>query len=167
MEFILDKLNIKDDHRYSRQSYSIGRDVMCKINNTTILIIGYNTLSLEITKNLVLLGINNIDIEKNNILKNYEKTGLYYPEEDDSYLNKLRELNPTININSVNILKSDNLRKELRDKKIGEYPLSINSWFFIIELSPIFIFSRSPIASRNDFLFLRGCGNSNFSPKDL
>jgi ubiquitin-activating enzyme E1 len=86
------------DDRYSRQSYSIGRDVMYKLNNSSILIIGYNILSQEILKNLILLGISNIDILENNNLENYEKTGLYYK---DNYLDKLKELNPTININSV------------------------------------------------------------------
>jgi ubiquitin-activating enzyme E1 len=95
--FSLKKLN--DDHRYSRQSYSIGRDVMLKLNNSFVLIVGYNILSQEIIKNLVLLGINNIDIFQNSNLQNYEKTGLYYSENE--YLNKLRELNPTININSI------------------------------------------------------------------
>ena len=45
-------LDIKDDERYSRQSYTIGKDVMGKISNSKILVIGYNCLGLEIIKNL-------------------------------------------------------------------------------------------------------------------
>ena len=98
-------INLNDNHRYSRQSYSIGRDVMYKLNDSSILVIGYSILSQEIIKNLVLLGINNIDIIQNNILENYEITGLYYLE--DEYLNKLRELNPTININSIKTINNE------------------------------------------------------------
>ena len=51
-----------DNERYSRQSYTIGQDVMLKLSQSKILIIGYSTVSLEIIRNLALLGINTIDI---------------------------------------------------------------------------------------------------------
>lgn len=109
-----------EDQRYSRQSYSIGKDVMNKINDSSILIIGYNTLSLEIIKNSILLGINTVEIF-NNKLENNKKTGLYY-KSDNIPLDKLRELNPIININEVNILNIDN---EIDIKKIRKYRLII------------------------------------------
>jgi ubiquitin-activating enzyme E1 len=113
---------IKDlNDRYSRQSYSIGRDVMYKLNNSSVLIIGYNILSQEIIKNLVLLGINNINILENNCLNNYEKTGLYYLENE--YLNKLKELNPTININLV---VKDNINNENNENNEIEFYKKFN-----------------------------------------
>lgn len=110
-----------EDHRYSRQSYSIGKDVMNKINDSSILIIGYNTLSLEIIKNSILIGINTIEIFNNSKLENNNKTGIYY-KNDKLPLDKLRELNPIININEVNILNSEN---DIDIKKIKKYKLVI------------------------------------------
>ena len=55
-----------DNERYSRQSYTIGQDVMLKLSQSKILIIGYSTVSLEIIRNLSLLGINTIDIHIKN-----------------------------------------------------------------------------------------------------
>ena len=74
---------IIDNERYSRQSYSIGQDVMCKLSQAQVLVIGYSTLSLEIIKNLALLGINTIDIHSNKKLEQYQKTGMYYKYNDE------------------------------------------------------------------------------------
>ena len=71
-------LDIKDDERYSRQSYTIGKDVMGKISNSKILVIGYNCLGLEIIKNLCLLGISKIDLIDNNNLTKKEINSMYY-----------------------------------------------------------------------------------------
>lgn len=106
------------DHRYSRQSYSIGQDTQTKLSNASILVIGYNTLAQEIIRNLALIGVAKIDIFVNeNILKQTLSTsGLYYPIINNTIpLDDLRKLNPTIQINCVNILDDDN---ELEKKKI-------------------------------------------------
>ncbi len=106
------------DHRYSRQSYSIGKEAQTKLSNGTILLIGYNSLAQEIVRNLALIGIKKIDIFVNKeILKQTNNsTGLYYPIIDDSIpLNELRKLNPTVQIECVNILDDHN---EIDRKKI-------------------------------------------------
>jgi ubiquitin-activating enzyme E1 len=103
-----------DDHRYSRQSYSIGQDVMCKLSKAKVLVIGYSTLSLEIIKNLALLGISKVDIYDTNKLEKYQQTGMYYPYNKTLPLGDFAKLNPTINIGTVNIFDED---KEL-DKKV-------------------------------------------------
>jgi ubiquitin-activating enzyme E1 len=111
------------DHRYSRQSYSIGQDVQIKLSDAHILIIGYNTLSQEIIRNLALIGVAKIDIfiNKNNI--KYSSTGLYYPLINNELpLENLRKLNPTIKIDSINILDEDN---ELDKKVIKKYSIVI------------------------------------------
>jgi ubiquitin-activating enzyme E1 len=114
--------------RYSRQSYSIGKDLMCKLSNGKVLVIGYSTLSLELIKNLALLGIQSIDIHSNKKLERYQKSGMYYAYNDTIPLIELRILNPTININQVNILDEDN---EFDVKKIKKYNVVIitNSTF--------------------------------------
>jgi ubiquitin-activating enzyme E1 len=108
-----------DVNRYSRQSYSIGKDVMCKLSEASVLVLGYNILGQEIVKNLALLGINSIDICSVGILENYEKTGLYFTLES---LEDMRKLNPTISINVVNMLDED---REIEIKKIKKYKLVI------------------------------------------
>lgn len=113
------------DHRYSRQSYTIGQDAQTKLSNASILIIGYNTLAQEIIRNMALIGIAKIDIFVNNNVKyNYSTTGLYYKYENETIpLEELNKLNPTIKINCVNILDEDN---ELDKKKIiNKYNLVI------------------------------------------
>jgi len=114
------------DHRYSRQSYTIGQDAQTKLSNASVLVIGYNTLAQEIIRNMALIGVSKIDIFCNdNILKqNYSSTGLYYPIKDNSIpLDDLRKLNPTIKIDLVNIMDEDN---ELDKKKIiNKYNLVI------------------------------------------
>jgi ubiquitin-activating enzyme E1 len=113
-----------DNERYSRQSYTIGQDVMLKLSQSKILIIGYSTVSLDIIRNLALLGINTIDIHHDfnlNKLERYQKTGLYY-ESDKIPLDELRNLNPTISINLINILDEDN---EICAKIIKKYNLLI------------------------------------------
>lgn len=112
-----------DSERYNRQSYSIGRDVMTKLSEAKVLVIGYNTLGQEIVKNLALLGVNQIDIFNNKILENYQTTGLYYKINDTTIpLELVRKLNPTISINQVNILDEDD---EFQNKKIKGYNLVI------------------------------------------
>jgi ubiquitin-activating enzyme E1 len=114
-----------DNERYSRQSYTIGQDVMLKLSQSKILIIGYSTVSLEIIRNLALLGINTIDIHHDfnlNKLERYQKTGLYYESDKKIPLDELRNLNPTISINHINILDEDN---EICAKIIKKYNLLI------------------------------------------
>lgn len=95
------------DHRYSRQSYTIGLDSQIKLSNACVLVIGYNSLSQEIIRNLSLIGVSRIDIYHNNILKNHEMSGLYYPLEKDANNNervpieRISKLNPTIQINLI------------------------------------------------------------------
>lgn len=120
--------SVIDNDRYSRQSYSIGQDVMCKLSKANVLIIGYSTLSLEIVKNLALLGISCIDIHCNKKIEKYQKTGMYYKFIDEIPLIDFKKLNPTININQVNILDEDN---EINVKQLKKYNMVIitNSMF--------------------------------------
>lgn len=113
------------DHRYSRQSYTIGQDAQIKLSSASVLIIGYDTLSQEIIRNMALTGIAKIDIFVNTKIfkKDYSKTGLYYSLKNNNIpIDDLRKLNPTIKINNVNILDKDG---ELEKKIILKYNLII------------------------------------------
>lgn len=98
--------------RYSRQSYSIGRESITNFINSKILVIGYNGISEEIIKNCVLMGIGNVDIydeidfvNENNY---FDNENLYFNKSDNNIpIDKLKKLNPYVNINKVN-LKDDN-----------------------------------------------------------
>lgn len=124
-----DQINHSDhseylDHRYSRQSYTIGQDAQTKLSNASVLVIGYNTLAQEIIRNMALIGVSKIDIFCNEkiIKQNHSMTGLYYPIKDDSIpLDDLRKLNPNIKIDSVNIFGEDSSIK----KNILQYNLVI------------------------------------------
>lgn len=113
------------DHRYSRQSYSIGQDTQIKLSNASILIIGYNSLAQEIIRNMALIGVAqiNIFVNKNNKQK-YSTTGLYYKCVNELIpLDDLRKLNPTIKIDYVDILDENN--KLDKKKIINNYNLVI------------------------------------------
>ena len=105
------------DHRYSRQSYTIGQDAQIKLSEASVLVFGYNSLGQEIVRNLALLGISKIDIYYQNKIHDYQKTSLYYPINANNELpiEELKKLNPTIQINVVNVLDE---YKELDKKKI-------------------------------------------------
>ena len=106
-------MNLSDEIRYSRQSYTIGKDVMLKISNAKILVIGNSELSLEVLKNLVLTGINSIDINLKKCIKE-NISNLYFSNKD--LLFNLRKLNPTINIDVI---------EEISDEFIKNYNLVI------------------------------------------
>ncbi len=116
-----------DLDRYSRQSYAVGKDVMTKLSEAKVLVIGYNTLGQEIIKNLVLQGLNRIDICSNkNPLENYQKTGLYYPVLDTNIpLEEIRKLNPTIEINQVEHNTILNTEQEFNSEQIKKYNMVI------------------------------------------
>lgn len=111
-----------DNDRYSRQSYSIGQDLMCKLSQARVLVVGYSTLSLEIIKNLALLGISSIDIHTNNKLERYQQTGMYYTYNGELPIEEFKKLNPTIGINQVNIFDEDN---EINVKLIKKYNMVV------------------------------------------
>jgi len=112
----------KQDHRYSRQSYTIGQDAQTKLSEASVLVIGYNSLAQEIVRNLALIGVSKIDIYHVKQLENYQKTNLYYPVANGIPIAELQKLNPTIQIESVDILDED---KELDKKKIKKYNMVI------------------------------------------
>jgi ubiquitin-activating enzyme E1 len=119
---------IIDNDRYSRQSYSIGQDLMCKLSQARVLVIGYSTLSLEIIKNLALLGINTIDIHSNSRLDRCQQTGMYFKYNGELPIADFKKLNPTIAIGQINVFDEDN---EINVKLIKKYNLVIltNSMF--------------------------------------
>ena len=55
----MDKIDI---NLYSRQISTYGMDIMIKLNNIKVIIIGLRGLGVEISKNIILTGVNEISI---------------------------------------------------------------------------------------------------------
>ncbi len=114
------------EDRYSRQTYTVGKDMMKKLSDARVLIIGYNMTSQEIIKNLVLLGIGIVDIYSNQKLESWEKTGLYYPTDGDQVpLEQIQKLNPTIRVSQVTDIFDEN--QEYNSEAIKRYSVVIIS----------------------------------------
>ena len=107
-----------EDDRYSRQIYSIGKDLMSKIKKCNVLIIGYSPLSLEIIKNLMLTGVKSIDVcftegivrdgepvkKKRKFFKTVEESRhkMYYELIGENLpLRDISLLNPSVSVNQI------------------------------------------------------------------
>ena len=75
---------------YSRQIFTYGKDIMEKIIDLKILILGLRGLGLEIAKNLILIGPKEVLISDKNICQINDLSSNFYINEDDIG-NKTRE----------------------------------------------------------------------------
>ena len=96
-----------DENLYSRQIITYGKEIMDKIIDLKILIVGLRGLGVEIAKNLILAGPKEVSISDKNICKINDLTSNFYLNEDDvnkrtleeSCIKKLKSLNPYVNVN--------------------------------------------------------------------
>lgn len=123
------------DHRYSRQSYAIGQDAQIKLSETSVLVIGYNSLAQEIIRNLILTGVAKIDIYHKKNLENHQKSGLYYSVDNGVPLKELSKLNPNVQINTIEILDNNGKLDELIIKKFNIIILTNSTFEDAIELN--------------------------------
>ena len=111
----MDKIDTK---LYSRQISTYGMDTMLKINHIKVIIIGLRGLGVEISKNIILTGVNEISIFDDNICAISDISSNFYISQkdvnekrrDDACIESLRDLNREININkfeSFEILKKN------------------------------------------------------------
>lgn len=95
-----------DENLYSRQIFTYGKEVMNKIVNLKILIIGLRGLGIEIAKNIILAGTKEVSISDKNICEINDLTSNFYINENDvniktreeSCIKKLKALNPYVNV---------------------------------------------------------------------
>jgi len=94
-----------DNALYSRQIYTYGYDSMVSISMARVLLIGFNPLGLEISRNLILTGIGNLIIYDDTQITINDIGKYYYLSENnnneykkDIFLNKLKEINKYVNI---------------------------------------------------------------------
>ena len=83
-------MNEIDKNLYSRQIFTYGQDLMEKIVNLKILIIGLRGLGIEIAKNLILAGPKEVLISDKNKCQINDLNSNFYINEDDID-NKIRE----------------------------------------------------------------------------
>jgi ubiquitin-activating enzyme E1 len=109
-----------DSNLYSRQIYVLGKDAMEKISKSTILISGLDGLGTEIAKCLVLGGIKKLLIHDNKTITMKDLASCYYYSESnidklrtEIILEKLRGLNPYVEINISNDFAKDSQEVEL------------------------------------------------------
>ena len=112
-----------DTNLYSRQIRTFGIDTMLKLKNLKVLILGMRGLGIEIAKNIILSGVEEVKIlDKNETLINDLGNNFFLSEEnigkprDISCLSKLKELNPYVNVD----IFRDNL-----DEKINNFDVIV------------------------------------------
>ena len=96
-----------DENLYSRQIFTYGKEIMEKIVNLRILIIGLRGLGIETAKNIILAGPKEVSISDKNICNINDLGSNFYLNENDvnkntreiSCINKLKKLNPYVNVN--------------------------------------------------------------------
>ena len=104
---------------YSRQIFTYGIELMKQIFDLKILIVGLRGLGIEIAKNLILTGLNEICITDNNICKINDLGSNFYLTENNinketrekACLKKLRSLNTYVN---VTILEGGNIFENIK-----------------------------------------------------
>ena len=103
---------------YSRQISTYGMDIMLKIKNIKVIIIGLKGVGIEVSKNIILSGVDEISIFDDNICKVSDLSSNFYISEDDinkkrrdkACFEKLRDLNRETKINifeNIEILKKE------------------------------------------------------------
>jgi ubiquitin-activating enzyme E1 len=93
-----------DSQFYSRQIATIGHEMMRKIMNMRVLIIGLRGVGIETAKNLVLTGPGSVVIHDDNTVEDRDLASNFYLIEEDvgnktraqACLEKLRKLNPFV-----------------------------------------------------------------------
>jgi ubiquitin-activating enzyme E1 len=95
-----------DENLYSRQLYVLGHDAMKKMAQSNILIVGLNSLGVEVAKNIILSGVLSVTLHDTENTSYKDLSGQYYLSEKDvgknraeSCLNKLQELNSNVLVN--------------------------------------------------------------------
>ena len=108
-----------DENLYSRQIFTIGKETMDKIVNLKILIFGLRGLGIETAKNIILSGPKEVSISDKSICKINDLGANFYLNEtnvnkntlEESCINKLKELNPYVNVNIYKGSSTDDMKK--------------------------------------------------------
>ncbi|XP_066554225.1 ubiquitin-like modifier-activating enzyme 1 [Amia ocellicauda] len=96
-----------DESLYSRQLYVLGHEAMLRMKKTNVLISGMRGLGVEIAKNVILAGVNQVTIQDEGLAGWADLSSQFYLEQGDvgqnraeCSLNKLSELNNYVTVSS-------------------------------------------------------------------
>ena len=130
----------KQQNLYSRQIGAIGKDAMKNISNLSVFIIGLDTIGIEISKCLCLLGIKKLYINdsrklsKNHTLRNYAVGNEYVNKSQigDNSLHYLKKLNSYVDVEvskiKISVIKSVDILIQTKFTKILSFtPIQINN----------------------------------------
>ncbi len=151
---------------YSRQISTYGMDLMLKLISMKVIIVGMKGLGLEISKNIILSGINTLSIFDNCICSISDLSSNFYIKEEDinikrrdmACLIKLQELNPNVKINIFETL-------EIMKNNIKNYDILVITEIFDIET----LISLNNICRENNkkFIYASTLGLSGFIFNDF
>lgn len=104
-----------DENLYSRQIYVLGVDAMKKLATSSVLISGLGGLGVEIAKNIILAGVNNVTIHDTRSCRLSDLASNFYLNE--SHIGKNRALSCLKSLSSLNeyvtvTAKSDELTND-------------------------------------------------------
>ena len=107
-----------DESLYSRQLYAIGKDTMQSLVNSRVLIVGLDPLSVEICKNIILMGVGMITLNDDKIISENDYGNYYVSNKDmgkkrsDVLGKRLSELNTNCVVNKYSgIISKDVVSK--------------------------------------------------------
>ena len=139
-------MKLLDTILYDRQIRTYGLDACNKILSSSVLVINLSKgLGTEICKNLVLSGINTLYLYDNELINEEDLlTGYYYKNIGETrsieLKNKLIELNPNVNIISVDNYKQNQLVTIIINKE-NDYIHKVNDYTRFINNKLIVLFS--------------------------
>ena len=125
-----------DENLYSRQIISFGMKTMEKISQLKILIFGLRGLGIEIAKDIIVSGPNQVTIFDSNKVKVEDLGSNFYlskkdigKRRDEACLQKLKKLNKYFTIDCLKDISNINNIKDIKNMIIGNYNVIVVSQF--------------------------------------
>ena len=139
-----------DENLYSRQIISFGMETMEKISQLKILIFGLRGLGIEIAKDIIVSGPNQVTVFDSNKVKVEDLGSNFYlskkdigKRRDEACLQKLKKLNKYVTIDCLKDISNINNIKDIKNMIIGNYNVIVVSEFVSIEIMLfLYIISR-------------------------
>ena len=146
------------DNLYSRQIGTIGKEAMNHLMKLKVLILGMRGNGIEIAKNTVLLGVNQVTIYDSALVTLNDLGSNFYIEKkdiknrrDESVLKKLKDLNPHTHVDRLQ-LKSEESLEEFLLKLDFKYNVIVQTEF----ISEKKILKLSEYCHSNNINFIYG-----------
>ena len=151
-----------DDDLYSRSIFTYGLDTMKKLSTLKVFILGMRGLGIEVAKNIILNGCEEVSIYDQNIVKINDLGSNFYLSDDDvnkkrrdeACVDKLSELNPYVKVSILDIEQKEDMNEYINHfcSKIKKYNVVV-----ITEYQPMqFISQIDAFCRTNKIKFIYG-----------